>query len=291
MLKFMEKIQLPSESIAFVFEFYEKIKNDAEFQEIIKGLENKVSTHEVHLKIIEYSEKKNYNKFEVCLTVLCNSWYIFKQRYDEKGINEELFYACMQDIRYKVFECRETYGIWGISCFEWYDGYLRANRFELGRLQFESWSLEQESYTFGDTTIKKGDTIVNIHIPSSGPLYPDAVCDSLKKACDFFEYKYDNKMFIICKSWLLYPAYRKLFKEGSNLACFYDLFHIFDSVKDETFSFGHGFVFRTPKTNDISSLPQNTSLQRSFAEYMKSENADFGRGYGMIVMENGKIIN
>ena len=132
---------------------------------------------------------------------------------------------------------------------------------------------------------------MNIHIPSSGPLYPSEVLASLEKAYDFMEYKYDNKMFFICKSWLLYPAYKNLFGENSNIRKFIDLFDIFDSVKDETFSFGCGPLFNTDKINDISVLPQDTSLRRSFVKYMQGENVDYGRGYGMIVMENKEIVS
>ena len=288
---FMKKIKLPEDCIDYISALYAKIKDDVEFRQITEDLEKHMPTHEINNKLTEYSSLKKLNTFEVCLAFICSAGNIFKSRYDEKGISDDIFWDCMQDIRYKAYECKKTYGVWGISCFGWYDGYFNAYRYELGRLQFEHWSFEQESYTFGDTTIKKGDLIVNIHIPSSGPLIPEAVLDSLKRAYDFMEYKHNNKMFLICKSWLLYPAYKNLFGENSNIRKFIDLFDIFDSVKDESFAFGYGPVFNTDKTNDISALPQDTSLQRSFVAYMKDKNADYGRGYGMIVVEDGKIIN
>ena len=291
LLYFMEKINLPDECIRYISSLYNKIKADNEIQQIIIDLENRVSACEINNKISEYSNSKILNSFEVCLSVICAIGHIFKARYDEKGINEKLFWDCMQDIRYKVLECKKSYGVWGISCFGWYEGYFNAYRFELGRLQFEPWRLEQECYSFGGTTVKKDDIIVNIHIPSSGPLYPSEVLASLEKAYDFMEYKYDNKMFFICKSWLLYPAYKNLFGENSNIRKFIDLFDIFDSVKDETFSFGCGPLFNTDKINDISVLPQDTSLRRSFVKYMQGENVDYGRGYGMIVMENKEIVS
>ncbi len=288
---FMNKIKLPEACISYISERYETIANDPTFIEIIRSLENHTPTHLVHSKLIQYSESTGQNLFELCLVTVCASGHIFKSRYDEKGICEEIFWDCMQDIRYKVNECKKCYHVWGISCFGWYDGYYNATRFELGRLQFEPWSFEQEYYDFQGTSIKKGDTIVNIHIPSSGPLTPESVLTSLRQAYHFMPYQYNNKMFFICKSWLLYPAYKNLFGEKSNIRKFVDLFDIFDSVKDETFAFGCGSVFNTDKIDDIAVLPSETSLQRSFIKYMQGENVDFGRGYGMIVMENEKILN
>ena len=288
---FMKKINLPEECICYSTGLYGKIKNDEEIKSIIEGLKNHMLIGEVDRKIKEYSDTKMLNAFEVSLAVICATGYIFKTRYKEKGIDEEIFWASMQDIRYKVNECKKCYDVWGISCFKWYDGYYEAARFELGRLQYERWKFEQASYSSGSTTIKKGDFIVNTHIPSSGPLFPDKVIESLELAYDFMHYKIDGKMFIMCKSWLLYPAYKPLFKPGSNIRKFIDLFDIFDTVKDDSFTFGCANVFNTIDENNIDSLPQNTSLQRNFVEYMRSKEPDYGRGYGMIVLDNGKIIN
>lgn len=288
---FMEKINLAEECINYVLSIYKRIKSDNEFKSILIGLENHMLIGEVESKIIQYSQIKNLNTFEVCLVILCASGYIFKSRYEEKGIDDRIFWASMQDIRYKVNECKKCYGVWGISCFRWYDGYYEAARFELGRLQYERWKFEQDIYSNGSTSIKKGDFIVNTHIPSSGPLIPGKVIESLELAYDFMKYKFDGKMFIMCKSWLLYPSYKPLFKPDSNIRKFIDLFDIFDTVKDDTFAFGCANVFNTTDEKNIDLLPQNTTLQRNFAEYMRSNNPDYGRGYGMIVMENGKIIS
>lgn len=290
MISFMKRIKLPNDCIENVVSLYEKIKEDTAIKDIVLKLENRQYDY-VDSIIKEFSSDKGLDNKLVNLAIICATHYIFKQRFSEKNVPEDIFWASMSDIRYKLMECKNTYGIWGISFIPWYYGYYEAARYDLGRLQFEEKYLEQERYSHGETIVLKGNSIVNTHIPSSGSLLKEDVIDSLKRAYDFMEFKYDGKMFIACKSWLLYPSYKHLFGEKSNIRQFIDLFDVYDVVDDEDFAFGCEHVFCREATCEIHQLPQDTSLQRAFVNYMKQDNPKFGRGYGMMVMKDGKIIH
>lgn len=194
----------------------------------------------------------------------------------------------MKDIKYKSKECKDRHGIWGIISIDWYGLYYRAERYDLGRLQYEKIPFEYNDCTIKGVTVHRDDTVVNIHIPSSGPLRLDDVEESLKRAYDFFDCKNNGKMIFVCKSWLLFPDYKDNFSPTSNIYKFREIFTIFSTVKQENLATVFPRIFYKDINSDISSLPNETSLQRAFLEYMNKENAKFGFGCGMIIMENGK---
>ena len=73
---------------------------------------------------------------------------------------------------------------------------------------------------------KKGEKIVGLHIPSTGPLTPELVDESLERAYRF--YKPNGGYLVLhCHSWMIYPPLYELFPKGSNLEKFYHRFDIF----------------------------------------------------------------
>ena len=60
-----------------------------------------------------------------------------KERYQEKGISEQIWLDSCMDLNWKLHECRKMYGIWGSFVSWWFDGFFEMTRFALGRLQFE----------------------------------------------------------------------------------------------------------------------------------------------------------
>ena len=60
-----------------------------------------------------------------------------KERYQEKGISEQIWLDSCMDLNWKPHECRKMYGIWGSFVSWWFDGFFEMTRFALGRLQFE----------------------------------------------------------------------------------------------------------------------------------------------------------
>lgn len=48
-----------------------------------------------------------------------------KERYQEKGISEQIWLDSCMDLNWKLHECRKMYGIWGSFVSWWFDGFLR----------------------------------------------------------------------------------------------------------------------------------------------------------------------
>jgi hypothetical protein len=208
--------------------------------------------------------------------------------YKEKGYSDELFYDTVRDLTYKLYECHFVYGIWGTFVFWWYHRFFRLDLFAHGRLQFERKAFPLKEY--GDV-LREGDTVYFCHIPSSGPLTPESVQDSLKRAYAFFKPELKNGILpVYCNSWLLYPPHAPLFPSGSNLARFYEIFDIIEyeedvGNKDFCRIFGTHY---SPKL--LEDLPEDNTLRKNFKHFLLNGGC-MGLGKGIILFDGEKIIN
>ena len=67
------------------------------------------------------------------LLFLCMSKTL-KRRYHERGLSDEMFNGILDDMRYKVTECKLIHGIVGSFVADWFIGFFTLNRFSFGRL-------------------------------------------------------------------------------------------------------------------------------------------------------------
>lgn len=122
-----------------------------------------------------------------------------------------------------------------------------------------------------EPVLQKGDTVIQLHIPSGGKLDAAAVAESIQRMRDFTaayypEYKY--KAFA-CASWMLNPKLADLLGEDSNLVRFGRLFHPLTMKIHGTGVFY--FVFMQPGYEcDVASLPANARLEKALKEYYLS---------------------
>ena len=130
--------------------------------------------------------------------------------------------------------------------------------------------------------------MLNCHIPSSGPLTPEAVLDSLKRAYSFYaDVQKEGILPVVCHSWLLYPPHYELF--GKNTKAFYDLFTVLrQDVSAENGDFWR--VFNRPFSEDIlTDLPEDTSLRRGFKQFLLAGNK-MGSGYGVLLFDGERVL-
>ena len=219
-----------------------------------------------------------------------------REMYEKRGLPLNVYHDTMRDLRYKLMECYKMHGVWGSFVASWFYGAFVLERFEIGRLQYE---FANHFATEGNLTVcgielTPETPILNLHIPSSGPLTQEAVDDSLSRAYKFMEKYYpqyirDGKMVIECGSWLLYPRHREFLPEGSNILRFMDNFDIVHSYEDD--GFGDCWrIFNVNWEHDASLLPRNSSLQRAYADWLAAGNRA-GEGHGVIVYDGKAIIN
>ena len=210
--------------------------------------------------------------------------YIYKQR----GLPEEIYLDSMKDLTYKLKECRDVYGICG-TFVDWFKLFYLCKRFALGRLEYERKPFPFDAYK---DILKKDDTVINMHIPSSGKLMPNDVIASLKKAYEFFsdEVREDGVLAFYCDSWMLYaPMAEAVYRDGSNMKAFYGLFDLINNWDSDTYP-NFWRVYNMPYTEGaFDKAPTDTSFRRDLLTYLKN-GGKMGSGRGIILFDGEKII-
>ena len=117
---------------------------------------------------------------------------------------------------------------------------------------------------------RQGDYVLNCHIPDSGPLTPEGVRESLRRAKPFFDEHFPDEgpyELATCDSWLVDEQLIDMVP-GSNIARFVALWHPFRAADN-----GDGavlnFVFRRPDA-DVDDLPTRSSLERAIVAHLKA---------------------
>lgn len=237
---------------------------------------------------VKYEE--NECTIEFVFLLLCAP--ILFERYAEKGIDEQIFWDSANDFRYKLVECIECEEVPGTFVAGWNDGFFKMGRFAYGRFQYELGTFDRDDYKFKcGKVLKRGDTYVNFHIPSSGvPLTDEVRLDSYKKAYPHYKHLFPDGLVVFgCHSWLLYPKHREFLPKNLNILRFMDDFEIIESDENEE-GFSNGWrVFGKASDLPYDQLPQNTSLRKAYAQWLISGHKG-GNGYGFIVFDGEKIL-
>lgn len=234
-----------------------------------------------------WEQELGVHKYTLDLLVLLCCWEILEKRYEEQKLPMDIFYNTLNDMRCKLLECKEVYGVSGIFVGFWYDRFFDITRFALGRLQFELETYPFEnSYTENGILVKKGDTVINMHIPSSGPLYSADVDDALNRASEFYKEKFpDGTVVFVVDSWLIDPDLVNLLPEG-NIKNFARRFHLVHTEKNDKFMDGWR-VFGSEWEKEPKELPHRTKLQKAIADYLQ-QGGKLGEGYGILIHQFSK---
>ena len=229
-----------------------------------------------------------YTLDEVFLMVCCE---LLHKRYREKGIDEEIYWNGVCDLKYKLVECIECEHQVGTFVADWNDGFLRMNRFALGRFQYEYSDFRMNYTTKSGVKIKKGQPCLNFHIPSSGvPLTDDVRMDSYKRAYEFFKDIRTSKGYLIltCGSWLLFPKHEEFLDPGSNIMKFYRDFEIFEWKEKDNFS-DDWRIWGHYSDLPLEERPADTKLRAAYKNWLMDGNK-VGYGVGVIVLKDGKPV-
>lgn len=207
--------------------------------------------------------------------------------YEEKGLDDELYYAGMREITVWEKTCQREHGHVGFYEYGWLCNFLKAEIVRLNRLEFHIIHYnESKKWVCRDLTVRKGDNVINMHIPEDGKLYPELVRDSILRAYRHFGCK--GTAAFVCESWLLYPGFYEFLPEDSNIKKFMDIFDITDygDVKncgDLWRVFGHRDSY------DPATLPRDTGFRRGLADYLASHDNVTGWGFGIFACDGEEI--
>lgn len=173
------------------------------------------------------------------------------------GIDEEQGWRSLSDLGQQMWVHRRTYGDLGLHTEGWLTTAWSGALHWLGRLQ-----LNLRPLTDDEGVEQPGRWQLSVHIPEAGPLTPSEVDDSLRRAEAFFATSHPEHPAeeLHCSSWLLDPTLAEELP-GSNLAAFQQRWRLNGRTHP-----GDGdalfFTFRRRGEVDLTTLPQDTRLQR-----------------------------
>lgn len=290
MKRLMEKIQMPEEGIAQLLEAREQLEKADDWDVIVQTAEQ-VMAADGELSVLtqalaeteDREEALGVNRYLLDALMLWCCWEEVKVCYEKQGLPVEIYYKSLEDMKWKMLECYEIHGVYGNFVGHWYDGFFNLTRFGLGRLQFELRPFEgKEDCELDEVCIHPGDTVINMHIPSAGPMKPELLEDAFARAEVFFkEYFPEDYTIFGVESWLIDPDLVRILPEG-NMKVYAKRFQLIEVQKsDEIFPDGWR-VFGAEWKKKPEDLPRNTGLQRAIADYLQ-QGGRLGNGYGIFV--------
>lgn len=275
-LQICRKLKFPEESLSTLENAFTQIQTKAQTE--LAAAHSSLFTpgdrsYLDHMQSI--SDKTGIHRYTSDMAVLVSAAERLLLVYDENGLPRQLMWDSLEDLRYKLLECKQTYGIWGTFVPHWFQRFYILQCFKLGRLEYEKIDFKRDV-----PGIAKGTPVINIHIPSCGPLTRDGVEESIVLACQFYKSSFNGPIPFICNSWMLYPPMaEQVFAPNSNLLDFYQRFTVIQQESDEE-NKDFWRIFGCPYTEDLGSIPANTTLQRKLLAYLRSGNT-MGTGLGI----------
>jgi len=272
-----EKLNIPKEARALMHELMDKYGDLSDLQALL--FDESVHERDVVQKVREKAEELGVHRFSLALYILLRATEPLLAKYREKNIDEAIFWDTIMDIKYKLDECKNVHDIWGVFVLFWYPGFYRMTRFAFGRLQFDLTIYKWEAYEKDGVIVKKGDPVLDCHIPSSGKLTKELAWDSYRRAVAF-----SGRRVIICDSWMLYPPQFDFLPEHSSILEFAREYEVIEQEDKPDFPNAWRIFGKHSKLSP-EEWPTETSLQRAFRERILS-GLPVGDGRGVLIVKD-----
>ena len=281
---FFEKTGFPMASRVELIRIAEILSFDLD--RILSNYEQNYN-HEATVPLVkELAERSGISEYSIWMIILCLAAEKARPFYR----SEEIYWNTFCDLRYKVQECYDVYGIWGTFVAHWYPIFYNGTIVKLGRMEYQTKACPfKEPKTVLGITVHPGDPILALHIPTSfEPFDKETRMESYRMAWRYF-CPDGRPLVCVCGSWLLYDGYEGVFAPGSNIDSFRKEFYMLNSKATETFG-NIWRVFGSAHELPTRELPEKTSLQRAFKHYMLS-GGTHGNGTGVIVFDGEKLLS
>lgn len=248
---------------------YEELKLDYDIEDMVQEYyHDRVKLFSRLTERIHYREKV----LQLFLTLATHTY----KRYDELGIEEQVFIDTMKDITIWAENCYKQCGIYGIQQHRWLQNHIDMKLFRLGRLQFEPISVDRDIEV--DMPVAKGCIALNVHIPQGEPLTYEACQASYQEAQKFFRGM--TKVYL-CHSWLLQPILSEILPVDSNIVRFQSDYKIYEIDHNDRQCEERVFGRELDQPKDYEA---HTSLQKSVKKVLVS-GRKMGTAYGIFQLD------
>ena len=242
-----------------------------------------LSSESARSDLYDYADSLGISRYSLALTAALLTAPVTVEKMQEQGMTRENITLSLRDVTVWCKVCKRDFDEWGLHEIAWIERTLRAELWRLGRLQFEEIEFEYDDVALPGGVIKRGDIVVNTHIPEDGPIPRRARYESYYAARDFF----GNDKFII-DTYLLYPAQRDFLPPDSNVRDFMDDFYTFKSGECDDYRDMWRLFGRRDKW-DPAELPRDTSLHRAYAEHL-ALTGKCGWGVGAMILDDAAAL-
>ena len=156
--------------------------------------------------------------------------------------------------------------------------HLDMRIFKLGRLQFKP---DKCHYDIPEKGLKKGDNIMEVHIPEGESLDTEACIKSIEYAKEFFakyfpEFKYEH---FTCHSWLMDKVLEEMLPKESKIIQFQNMFDVYHPEEDDAIL---RYVFKWNTTRyTVKNAVAESSFAKKVKEYVRKDRK-FYVSYGVL---------
>ena len=185
---------------------------------------------------------------------------VLKENYQKDGIPDRYFDGFMAGVLCKLYECHKMYRIWGSFVACWFSRFFARSLYAIGR--FECCLMPcPADFSSNEKSILKGQPVIDVHIPSRGPLEEQEMEDSYKEAAAFFASKLQGPPAFHCESWLLADFHSEMLPEASGIRRFASRYTLLEKTPDEG---DFWRIFYLDDDTPVHLLPENTTLQKEY---------------------------
>ncbi len=297
LISFFEEFDYPAEARESLLCDYDKLKADPKAWELLEAKLKEYEetdtfrTGQVAEAAILASRQAKIGEFGGHFVLYCMFSKHLREIYAKNGMDMKIYHDSMMDLRIKLMECKEVKNEWGSFVCTWFDRFFQFTRFALGRLQFETeeYPAHLPTYEKHGITLKGGDLLINMHIPSGSRMPYESVIDSYKQAYEFYkDYRKDGKLAFLCDSWLIHRSMYEICEKGTNT---YEYIKDFDILENVDVDFFHDAwrLFGVEYTGNPDDLPTNSGLRKNVVKWLK-EGKKMGYAYGVMVFDGEKVL-
>ena len=232
-----------------------RYENEIDFAGIeteITGMNNVETWEEEREKLITFlAPDETGLKMLTCqLHEVCNRY----KQYKNTGISDDIFTDTMKFFSRFLYSHNKTFGVYQYVWSWWAVRQISMQEFRIGELEYEM-------------MVQNDKKVIGVHIPSDAKLESGKLRKSYLDARDFLGKFYPDyaDADMICGSWLLAPALKKLLPEDSRIIQFQKSFVLTSQEADSP-----GILDWVYGRRDIpfADLPEETSLQRKLKQYL-----------------------
>lgn len=214
------------------------------------------------IRICEFEDRRNDYDQQATFVLFLYFFEELAEEYKKRGISDKILYDSVHSIVSCSLRCKDTTGKIGLESdmADWMLLILNLKLFRFERYQFARSEAITDVPEYG---LKKGDPVLDIHIPGGKKLSAEKCVEEMKEAEIFFKLHFPELeyRYFTCYSWLLDDTLKQYLDEESNILKFRNLFDIVH--KDESDAiFKFMFRFRIKSREELSEWDAQTGFAK-----------------------------